>query len=163
MVPNLASLIRKSLLFYNFMGFSHRPISHSTRIPANPLAGFVPVLCATLTLPRYFLAMELSLRIWVILKCDLGNWVLIIFEFLRFRMVGRVDMEVLVGEVKVVVELAAVTVVVMLSCRWKALAEVRELKMRERERGKRWERKYIILGYIILLCRYIILMSRRGK
>ena len=59
------------------------------------------------------------------------------------------DMEVLVGEVKVVVELAAVTVVVMLSCRWKALAEVRELKMRERERGKRWERKYIILGYII--------------
>ena len=73
------------------------------------------------------------------------------------------DMEVLVGEVKVVVELAAVTMVVMLSCRWKALAEVRELKMRERERGKRWERKYIILGYIILLCRYIILMSRRGK
>ena len=39
------------------------------------------------------------------------------------------DMEVLVGEVKVMVELAAVTVVVMLSCKWKALAEVRELKM----------------------------------
>ena len=71
------------------------------------------------------------------------------------------DMEVLVGEVKVVVVLATVTVVVMLSCRWKALTEVRELKMRER--GERWERKYIILGYIILLCRYIILMSRRGK
>ena len=87
--------------------------------------------------------MELSLRIWAILKCDLGNWVLIIFEFLRFRMVGRVDMEVLVGEVKVVVELAAVTVVVMLSCRWKALAEVRELKMRERERGERDERENI--------------------
>ena len=58
-------------------------------------------------------------------------------------MVGRVDMEVLVGEVKVVVELAAVTVVVMLSCRWKALAEVRELKMRERERGERDERENI--------------------
>ena len=57
-------------------------------------------------------------------------------------------MEVLVGEVKVVVVLAAVTVVVMLSCRWKAPAEVRELKMRER--GERWERKYIILGNIIL-------------
>ena len=71
------------------------------------------------------------------------------------------DMEVLVGEVKVVVVLVAVTVVVMLSCRWKASAEVRELKMRER--GERWKRKYIILGYIILLCRYIILMSRRGK
>ena len=70
-------------------------------------------------------------------------------------------MEVLVGEMKVVVVLAAVTVVVMLSCRWKASAEVRELKMRER--GERWERKYIILRYIILLCRYIILMSRRGK
>ena len=58
-------------------------------------------------------------------------------------MVGRVDMEVLVGEVKVVVELAAVTVVVMLSCRWKALAEVRELKMRERERGERDGRENI--------------------
>ena len=31
------------------------------------------------------------------------------------------------------------------------------------ERGERWERKYIILRYIILLCRYIILMSKRGK
>ena len=48
-------------------------------------------------------------------------------------MVGWEDMEVLVGEVKAVVVLAAVTVVVMLSCRWKAPAEVRELKMRERE------------------------------
>ena len=71
------------------------------------------------------------------------------------------DMEVLVGEVKVVVVLATVTVVVMLSCRWKALTEVRELKMRER--GERWERKDIILRYIILLCRYIILMSKRRK
>ena len=62
--------------------------------------------------------MEPGLRIWAVLKCDLGNWVLIIFEFLRFRMVGRVDMEVLVGEVKVVVVmvvLAAVTVVVEIS------------------------------------------------
>ena len=70
-------------------------------------------------------------------------------------------MEVLVGEVKVVVVLAAMMVVVMLSCRWKALAEVRAKN--ERERGERWERKYIILGYIILLRRYIIFMSRRGK
>ena len=31
------------------------------------------------------------------------------------------------------------------------------------ERGERWERKNIILRYIILLCGYIILMSKRGK
>ncbi|KAM3690708.1 hypothetical protein ACB094_09G142200 [Castanea mollissima] len=42
MVPNPASLIRKSLLSYSFMGFSRRPISHFTRIPANPvqISGF---------------------------------------------------------------------------------------------------------------------------
>ena len=42
MVQNPASFIRKSPLFYRFMGFSHRPISHSTRIPANPvqISGF---------------------------------------------------------------------------------------------------------------------------
>ena len=81
MVPNSASLIRKSPLFYSFMRFSHRSISHSTRIPQTQfrLACFVLVLRATLTLTRYFLAMEPSLRIWVVLKCDLGNWVLIIF------------------------------------------------------------------------------------
>ncbi|XP_050240984.1 nuclear pore complex protein NUP214-like [Quercus robur] len=37
MVPNPASLTRKFLLSYSFMGFSRRPISHSTRIPANPI------------------------------------------------------------------------------------------------------------------------------
>ena len=44
MVPNPASLIRKSPLFYSFMGFSRRPISHSTRIPVNPvrISGFRP-------------------------------------------------------------------------------------------------------------------------
>ena len=42
MVPNPASLTRKSLLSFSFMGFSRRPISHSTRIPINPvqISGF---------------------------------------------------------------------------------------------------------------------------
>ena len=31
------------------------------------------------------------------------------------------------------------------------------------EREERWKRIDIILRYIILLCRYIILMSKRGK
>ena len=43
------------------------------------LVGFVLVLRAILTLTRWVLAMEPSLRIWAVLKCDLGNWVLIIF------------------------------------------------------------------------------------
>ena len=33
----------------------------------------------------------------------------------------------------------------------------------ENEREERDGREYIILRYIILLCRYIILMSKRGK
>ena len=42
MVPNPASLIRKSPHFYSFIRFSRRPISYSTRIPANPvqISGF---------------------------------------------------------------------------------------------------------------------------
>ena len=37
------------------------------------LAGFVPILRATPTLTHWILAMEPSLRIWAILKWDLGN------------------------------------------------------------------------------------------
>ena len=37
MVPNPTLLTRKSLLSYSFMEFSRRPISHSTRIPVNPV------------------------------------------------------------------------------------------------------------------------------
>ncbi|XP_030958749.1 glycine-rich protein 2-like [Quercus lobata] len=42
MVPNPTSLTRKSLLSFSFMRFSRRPISHSTRIPTNPvqISGF---------------------------------------------------------------------------------------------------------------------------
>ena len=35
MVPNPASLTRKSLLSFSFMGFSRKPILHFTRIPIN--------------------------------------------------------------------------------------------------------------------------------
>lgn len=63
--------------------------------------------------------MELCLRIWVVLKWDLGHWVFPVFGFQRSRMGGRAElvdmgvlvMEILVGEVKAVV-LAAVIVVV---------------------------------------------------
>ena len=41
------------------------------------------------------------------------------------------------------------------------VADRRELKIRKRR--ERCERKDIILGYIILLGRYIILMSKIGK
>ena len=60
-------------------------------------------------------------------------------------------MEVLVGEMKVVVVLAAVTVVVMLSCRWKAPAEVRELKKRERREMGEKIYNFRIYNFIIYI------------
>ena len=44
---------------------------------------------------------------------------------------------------------------------WKRVENERELKMRERREMR--EKKDIILIYIILFCKYIILMSKRGK
>lgn len=68
--------------------------------------------------------MALCLRMWVFLKWESGSWVLLIFGFQQSRMACRAEqvdmgvlvMEILVGEVKVVGVVMAVTVTVKITC-----------------------------------------------